>query len=139
MQGIAGLVDRQRHHVELDVGPPADGVFSAGGAADLARADGQGTAAGEHPLQSHLCELDGIADLVVERDRLLQPHDQARLIVILQIAPDLRRVGDDGNAEPAQQIGRADAGKLQDLRRLQRAGRQDDFAVRGGAECLRRP
>ena len=136
VQGIAGLVDRQRHHVELNVGAPADGVFRAGGAADLPRADRQRAAAGEHPLQSHLRQFDGIAHLVVQRDPLLQPHDQARLVVILQIAPDLRRVGHHRNAEPAQQIGRADAGKLENLRGLQRSGRQNDFAVGGRAECL---
>ena len=109
MQGIAGLVDRQRHDVELNVGTPADGVFGAGGAADLPRTDGQRTAAGEHPLQSHLRQFDGVTHLIVQRDPLLQPHDQPRLVVILQIAPDLRRVGHHGNAKPAQQIGRADA------------------------------
>ena len=91
VQGIAGLVDRQRHDVELDVGPSADRIFGAGRAADLPRADGQRAAAGEHPLQAHLGKFDGIAHLVVERDPLLQPHNQPRLIMILQIAPDLRR------------------------------------------------
>ena len=58
----------------------------------------------------------GAAHLIVERNPLLQPNNHARLIVILQIATDFRRVGDDGNAEPAQQISRADAGELQQLR-----------------------
>jgi hypothetical protein len=73
-------------------------------------------------LQTHSGELDGIAHLVVQRDRLLQSHDQARLIVILQIAPDFRGISDDGNAQSAQQRGRANARQLQQLRRLQCAG-----------------
>ena len=133
MQGIAGLVDRQRHHVELDVGSAADRVFRAGRAADLPCARRQRPCSGKHPLQPHLGKLDGIADLVVERDALLQPDDQPGLVVILQIATDLGRIGDHGNAESAQQIGRTDAGQLQDLRRLQRAGREDHFAIGAGA------
>src|ERR1700704_723286 len=41
VQGIARLVDRQRHHVELDIGTAANGVFRAGCATDLTRAGGQ--------------------------------------------------------------------------------------------------
>ena len=53
--------------------------------------------------------------------------------MILQISADFGRVGNDGNAVPAQEIGRADTGELQDLRRLQRAAGQDDFAISRGA------
>jgi len=102
-------------------------------AANLPCPDRQRTAAGEQPLRAHFRQLDGISDLVVERYRPLEPDDDARLIVILQVAADLGRVGDDGNPKPAQEIGGANPRKLQQLRRLQGAGRQHDFAVRGRA------
>ena len=35
MQGVAGLVDGQWHHVELHIGPAAHSVFGAGGASNL--------------------------------------------------------------------------------------------------------
>src|SRR5689334_24674857 len=39
---------------------------------------------------------------------------------------------DDGNTESAQYLGRANAGQLEYLRRLQRARRQDHFAIGNG-------
>jgi hypothetical protein len=122
MQRIAGLVDRQRHHIELNIRTATNGMFGAGRTADLPRPDRQRPAAREQPLGAHSCNCDGVSDLIVERDRPLEPDNDACLIMILQIAPDLGRVRDDGNPAFAQQIGRSDSGKLQQLRRLQRAG-----------------
>ena len=123
MQGIAGLIDRQRHHIELNIGTAADRVFRASGTTDLPRTCAQRAAACEQPLQTHLGKARGASNLIVQRDPLLQSDNHARLVVILQIAADFRRVGDNGNAKPPQQIRRTDAGQLQQLRRLQRAGR----------------
>ena len=49
MQRIAGLVDRQRHHVEKQIGAPAFGELGAHRATDLTRADGSslGATSGE--------------------------------------------------------------------------------------------
>jgi hypothetical protein len=41
-------------------------------------------------LQTHPGQFDRAAHLIVQRYALLQPHDQTRLIVILQIAANLR-------------------------------------------------
>jgi hypothetical protein len=40
---------------------------------------------------------------------MLEPNDDARLIVILQIAANLRSVRDNGNPKSAQQIGRSNS------------------------------
>ena len=55
---------------------------------------------------------------------------EARLIVVLQIGADALHVGDHVDAVLPQQVGRADAGELQQLRRVERAAREDHFAVR---------
>ena len=60
MQGIAGLIDRQRHHIELNIGTAADRVFRASGATDLTRARAQRAAACEQPLQTHLRKPEGL-------------------------------------------------------------------------------
>ena len=49
--------------------------------------------------------------------------------MVLQILADARQRMDDRNAELLQQRGRADAGELQQLRRLQGAGRENHFAA----------
>jgi hypothetical protein len=56
--------------------------------------------------------------------------------VILQILADAGQRVDDRDAELAQQRGRSDAGQLQELRRLQRARGEHDFAP-GGAVTSR--
>lgn len=54
---------------------------------------------------------------------------QVDMAVFTHVAPDIGRVGDDFDAEGLQQCGRANAGKLKQLGRLDRAGRQDDFST----------
>jgi hypothetical protein len=49
--------------------------------------------------------------------------------VVLQVAADVGRVGDDVDAVPAQQRRRADPRELQQVRRLQRAGGDDHLGV----------
>jgi hypothetical protein len=60
---------------------------------------------------------------------------EARLIVILQVRADAWHVGDHLDAVLAQQIGRADAGELQQLRRVECAAREDHLAA--GARDVR--
>ena len=49
-----------------------------------------------------------------------------------RLAPTLLVGVDDRDAEDLQEAGRADAGKLQKLRRVDRAGAEDDFAAGAG-------
>ena len=56
--------------------------------------------------------------------------------MILQVGADARHVGDHVDAVRAQQLGRSEPGKLQQLRRVERAAGQDDLAA--GAGSLRR-
>jgi hypothetical protein len=48
--------------------------------------------------------------------------------MISQVRPDARTVGDDRDAEGPKVIGTSDPGQLQELRRLKRAGTDDDFS-----------
>ena len=79
------------------------------------------------------------AQRVVRRDRLRAAEDDARLQMVLQVLADALERVHDRNAVLLQQRGRPDAGQLQQLRRLQRAGGEDHFAPRDGRERRRRP
>ena len=68
--------------------------------------------------------LEGAVDAVVERDRLGAAIDRARLEVVLQIVPDARQVVHHLDAVLPQMLGRADARQLEELRRVDRAGRR---------------
>ncbi len=81
----------------------------------IARPDGERDAAGFLVGGGHAD--DGIGD--------------AGRFVVLHVAADAAQSVHDGNADGAEVLGIADAGKLKDQRRADRAGRQDDFA-RGG-------
>ena len=137
MQRIARLVDRERHDVEEHVGAAAARVLGRDQAADLAGADRQRAALLEQPLRAHLREAQRIADVVVERALLLQLDDHARLVVVLQVARRPRANRRRRRCRALQQRRRADARELQQLRRLQRAGGDDDLDV--GARALRSP
>ena len=62
--------------------------------------------------------------------------DDRREHVVVQVAPDAGQVGDDVDPEAAELVGRADAREQQQLRRLDRAGADDDLAL--GADPLDR-
>ena len=104
------LMGRAGKQTVIKVGPSADGIFGACRTANLPRPNRQRAAASEQPLRPHLGQLIGIAHLIIERDRLLEPDDDARLIMVLQVGTDLRRIGDNGNSHFAQQRCRPDAG-----------------------------
>jgi len=59
--------------------------------------------------------------------------------MILQTAPDAVAVEHDIDAERGEPVRRADAGAMQQLDRSDRAGAQDDFALRAGLEDLATP
>ena len=69
-------------------------------------------------------------DDIIERDALRAPRDQPDLHVILQIVADAGRVEHDIDAVLLQQLRRPDAGELQQLRRVIRAARDQDFLAR---------
>ncbi len=65
-------------------------------------------------------------NVVVPRDLV----DRADLQMVVQVRADARRIGDDVDAVSAQQLGRADARELQNLRRADRASREQHLAPR---------
>ena len=65
--------------------------------------------------------------VVVGRDRLRALVHDAQLQMVLQVLAHAREVPDDGNAKGFQQRLGSDAGKLEELRTLQRARADDDF------------
>ena len=71
------------------------------------------------------------------RHRLLRPVLDVDLEVVLQVLAHAGQVGDHVDAEPAEQLGRAHAGQLQQLRRVDRAAAQDDLAPRASRAVLR--
>ena len=130
MQRIAGLVDRQGHDVEEHVGPRVPGHGAAHHAAHLPCPHRERPALLQQPLRPHARQPDRAAHLVVERHLLAQLHDHARLVVVLQVGTDLRRVDLHRDAMASQLRGRSDARELQQLRALQRACRQQHLRIR---------
>src|SRR5258708_17001167 len=59
--------------------------------------------------------------------------------MILEIAPDAVAVEHDIDAERGEPVRRANAGAVQHLGRSDRAGAQDDFALRAGLDDLAAP
>jgi hypothetical protein len=53
----------------------------------------------------------------------------ANLKVVLQLGSDARQVGDHVDAQRLEQRRRSEPGELQELRRVERAGGDDDLAV----------
>ncbi len=56
--------------------------------------------------------------------------------MVLQVGADARHVGDDLDAVLAQQRRGPEAGKLHQLRRIERSARKDDFAGARGVLLL---
>ena len=120
---------------ELDVGhrqlrPRLDEGVQA------ARHHGRGTGAveiGHQHAHRHAVE----AHLAVEHAGTLARIGHVGADVVLQILSD-RQIGDAGDSHLAQMRGRADAGQHQELRRVERAARQDHFARRVGTLAGRR-
>jgi hypothetical protein len=64
----------------------------------------------------------------IQRTRAADAVDHAQLQMVLQVFADAGQVGQRRDAELVQARGRADAGQLQQLRRTDRACRQQGFA-----------
>ena len=118
---------RGRDEVELQVGvlgvrPPHEGT-------GLADRRGQGAPTGHHPAEQmaehrrHALDIvEGVAAFDLEDDR--GNH------MVLEVAADTRQIGDHGDPEPVQMLGRTKAREHQELRRLDRASGEDHLAIR---------
>ncbi len=85
----------------------------------------------DHPSRG--AEQGGQAAIAaVIADRFADPSDDVDVEMVLQIAADARQIGDDGQAESAQIVGRADPRQKQELWRVDRAGGDNDFTLGSG-------
>src|SRR6185503_11543514 len=75
-------------------------------------------------------EVQRIAEHVVDGDRAIRLERDARHQVVLQVPSDTRKVRDNRNSARLQQTGIADSGKLEQLRRTDRAGGEQHLAPR---------
>ncbi len=85
-------------------------------------------------------EVEPVADHARRRELAIQRSDghavhQRHARVLLQVGTDLGAVDDDIDPEPGERVGRADAGHHQQLRRYERAGREDDLSGAGRSVC----
>ena len=116
MQGIAELVERQRLHVELDIGALA-GSVGAGEDAELRRRHRQRSAPAEGVVEPHHAAPDQIVVGLIQRADALDLVDRTLLQMVLQVAPHTRFVEHHIDAERRKPIGGTDAGPVQHLRR----------------------
>ena len=70
-----------------------------------------------------------------QREIACELGDDADFVAVLQILADAGQIGHDRDAEAFQLGARSDAGKLQQLRTVERAARQNDFAARTHLAC----
>ncbi len=104
--------------------------------ADLARAHRHRAAPEQHVLQADPHTPEETVDFVVQR-RLADLVDHADLQVVLQVLADAGHFMRHVHAGRAQRLAGADARKLEDLRRADRACAQDHFAARAQAGLAR--
>ncbi len=129
MQRLAEAVERERLDVELDVGglEPRIGLHED---AELARRHRHRSRALQRILQPDLRLAQKRRLPFVQRAGALDAEGGADLEMVLQIGADARPVEDDVDPMSAQKLTRTDAGQLQELRRADRARREDDLAMR---------
>ena len=70
---------------------------------------------------------------LVQRDRPVDAVDELDLVVVLHAGADAREFVPDLDAVVAQEVGRADARELEQVRRADRAGGEDHLGA-GGSE-----
>ncbi len=131
MQAGAHLVGAERDQVELDVRAlalPARAHERAG----IARAHRERTAPRNQVAQARRDAARPTAERVVERDRVRAFPNGAHVEMVLQPFAHAGGIQHDRNAVALQQRARADAGELQQLRRIERTTAQQHFACRIG-------
>ena len=129
MQLGTDLLGAEDDEMHLHVGC-RDRRTGAEKSAGIARADGQQALAEQDVAQAPDKTLPPAVDDVVHGDRLGAAILEAHLEMILQIRADAGMIGNDGDAVLAQKLRGADAGELQNLRRVDRAGGEDHLARR---------
>jgi hypothetical protein len=98
VQGVAELVERQRLHVELDVGAFAPRIRT-GEDAELRGRHGQRPATAERIIEPHHAAPDQIVIGFVQRTYAKDLVDRALLQMVLQIPTHAGLVEHDVNAE----------------------------------------
>ena len=98
-------------------------------AVDLRRREPENALSADAPF-GDLGGKSQAAAALVDRVDVLHAHRKARRVVIAQVLADAGQRVAHLDAERLEQRGRADAGQLQQLRRIERAARKDDFAAR---------
>src|SRR5207248_4480497 len=93
----------------------------------------------EDVVEPHQAAPDQRVVDLIQRANAGNLVDRTLLQMILQIAPDAVAVEHDIDAEGGEPVRGADAGAMQQLHRSDRAGAQDDFALRAGLEDLATP
>jgi hypothetical protein len=91
--------------------------------------DGESSLSEQDVAQSGPGSTPPTVDHIVHRDRLRAAILHANLKMVLQLGSYPWHVGDDIYAKRLQQCRRAEAGKLQELRRVERAAGNDDLCV----------
>ena len=127
----AVVVEHRRDEMQLDVGPRIAGQRRAHEGAGFGNVAGAGAAM----ATQEIIERDAHLAQAVVADRLGAMLQRADVQVILQVAADTRCVHDDGNRQVSQVRRRPDAGKQQQLGRIDRAAAEDDFARRHRADA----
>src|SRR5262249_10879697 len=125
---VAEFVERQRLHVELEVGALASGV-RAREQPELRGRHGERPAAKERVVEPHARAADERAIGLVEGLGAYDLIDEPKLEVILRVVADAGFVGYDGNAGGFGLVGAAAAGGLENRDRADRAGREDPLAA----------
>ena len=128
MQRLAEFIERERLHVELQIGPFLVAVRAREGA-KLGRRHGQRPAPAERIIEAHQRAAEDRAVIFVERADAGDFVDQPQLQMVLQIFPDARPVDERDNAVFAQLRARPDPRQQQKLHRADGAGGENDLAA----------
>ncbi|VWB89565.1 hypothetical protein BUB20358_04262 [Burkholderia ubonensis] len=130
------IVDERRAEMQLQVGPLERRIAldEAARLRDVARHHPGAAREVARERGRHLREP---AHAHADQFRRIHARIDDEVDVIDQVRADVRRILHDRDAVPAQLVGRADARAHQQLRRVERTGRQDHFRAR--AERLHAP
>src|SRR5262249_28326137 len=132
MQLRPHAVGREEEEMHLDVRRRQRRIGAEEGAGG-AGADGERAAPQERVIEAGARLAVEAAEMVVEGAGLPALEDHADLEVVLQVAADAGHLVQHRDAMLLQELAGADAGKLQQLRRVEGAAREDDLALGAGA------
>ncbi len=135
VQGGACRVGAEDEEVQLHIGRCEVGT-GAQERARIAGADREHALAGREVAQAGEHPVAPVVHHVVHGDRLCAAILEAHLQMVLQVGADAGDVGRDRDAVLPQQRGRAEAGELHELRRVEGAAGEDHLAI--GARHMRR-